>query len=68
MVDSDKQEVIYKAAADSAINRFRANASPLALRGGIPQGAINYLIQNPSNTTDFDKKYGTGAANRILGR
>jgi len=33
----------------------------------IPEGAIKMLIQNPSLRGDFDKKYGAGAADRVLG-
>jgi hypothetical protein len=33
----------------------------------IPQQAIDYLRQNPSLKADFDKKYGAGQADRVLG-
>lgn len=33
----------------------------------IPEGAVRMLIQNPSLRGDFDKKYGKGAADRVLG-
>jgi hypothetical protein len=33
----------------------------------IPQQAIDYLRQNPNLKTDFDKKYGAGQADRVLG-
>lgn len=33
----------------------------------IPEGAIKMLVQNPSLRGDFDKKYGAGAAARVLG-
>ncbi len=33
----------------------------------IPQQAIDYLRQNPNLKADFDKKYGSGQADRILG-
>ena len=33
----------------------------------IPQQAIDYLRQNPNLKADFDKKYGAGQADRLLG-
>jgi hypothetical protein len=33
----------------------------------IPQQAINFLRQNPNLKADFDKKYGAGQADRVLG-
>lgn len=33
----------------------------------IPEAAAKFLIQNPKLRDDFDKKYGPGAADRILG-
>ena len=33
----------------------------------IPEGAVKMLIQNPKLRSDFDKKYGAGAADRVLG-
>jgi len=35
---------------------------------GIPDGAINMLIQNPSLAPQFDAKYGAGASKRVLGK
>jgi hypothetical protein len=32
-----------------------------------PQGAIDYLRQNPGLKAEFDAKYGAGAADRVLG-
>ncbi len=66
--DSKIRRDIYKRASDAAINEFRSNKSPLSLRSGIPQRAIEYLIQNPNLNKQFDEQYGTGASNRILGR
>lgn len=44
-----------------------AAAEGASLRPAIPDGAVKLLIQNPSLRGDFDKKYGPGAADRILG-
>lgn len=33
----------------------------------IPEGAVKMLIQNPKLRGDFDKKYGAGASDRVLG-
>lgn len=38
-----------------------------SLRPAIPEAAINYLRQNPNTRDLFDKEYGNGASNRILG-
>lgn len=34
----------------------------------VPPGAIQFLLQNPAMTADFDKKYGAGRAKQILER
>ena len=33
----------------------------------IPEGAVKMLLQNPKLAPDFDRKYGKGAADRVLG-
>ena len=63
-----KRREIYKEATDAAINEFKSNNVPLALKSGIPQTAISYLIKNPQLANKFDEMYGVGAANRILGK
>lgn len=49
--------------------RARPQAAP-APQGGTapPASAINFLRSNPNTATEFDAKYGQGAAARILGQ
>ncbi len=63
-----ERRAIYERASDKAISDFRANTMPLALRTELPIAAVRKLMAHPDKADDFDKKFGTGAANRILGR
>ena len=67
-LDYKEKKAAYQRASDFAINEFKKNNSPLVLRSGIPQQAINFLIENPQLSYSFYQMYGTGSANRILGR
>lgn len=44
-----------------------ARSGQAAATPNIPEGAVRMLIQNPNLRGDFDKKYGKGAADRVLG-
>lgn len=59
---------IYTRAKDTAVQSFRNYNVPLKLKSDIPTVAIQRLIENPHKAADFDKIFGNGAANRILGR
>jgi len=52
-----------KDAGDKIFDETRKAASPTS----IPQGAIDMLRGDPSLATQFDAKYGQGAAARVLG-
>jgi hypothetical protein len=67
-LDYEEKKAAYQRASDFAINEFKKTNSPLVLRLGIPQQAISFLIENPQLSDSFDQMYGTGSANRILGR
>jgi hypothetical protein len=41
-------------------------AAPAAAAAAIPQDAVNFLRANPNLKTQFDTKYGPGAADRVL--
>lgn len=60
---------IYKQAQAEAIQKLNTRTTPvLKLQPAIPISAIVYLTKNPKAADQFDEKYGTGAANRVLGK
>lgn len=48
-------------------SRIKPEGRAAARAVSAPQGAIDYLRQNPSLAADFDAKYGKGAAAQVLG-
>jgi len=56
---------------DRALEAWRKTENVLSGKGadvsGVPQGAIDHLKKNPQLKAAFDKKYGVGAADAVLG-
>lgn len=62
-------DAVYAAAQDKAQRQYTASSSPvLKLQPSIPITSIQALLKEPARAGEFDKKYGPGAANRILGK
>lgn len=69
IANSPDKDAIYAKAKQDAINDYKAKSSPvLKVQPSIPITAIKRLLDNPSKAGDFDKMFGPGAANRILGK
>jgi hypothetical protein len=67
--DAEKNAYIY---GDPYIQQLAQNTgldlSKLVPSVGVPQAAIDALRKDPSRKAEFDGKYGSGAADRILGK
>jgi hypothetical protein len=63
------KDAIYAKAQAAAQNKFLAAKSPvLKVQPSIPITAIKKLMEHPEKAGDFDEMFGTGAANRVLGK
>lgn len=67
--NSPDRDAIYAKAQQDAEMLYRAKSSPvLKIQPSIPITAIKRLLEHPEKAGDFDDMFGTGAANRILGK